>query len=897
MPTRSFRSINSRKSDLQRKEFGGSDSSGSDNAENWEEDFDPSDSDSFDSDDSKNRRKKDGWGDEEKGSGRSNSSDDDDDDDDDGSHRSSETDSDSSNSTSSSSSSSCCDSEDSQERESKIVRSKLLAIGLTVLCVVLLLSAVAFSVSLLLGGKDGGGETELETSVSVMTPTDPVTSAPTPAPTTNSTLSPTTKSPTLPPTKAPEPTDQPTVIIITGDFDETGDDDFFNDDDNSMEQDGIPVEIVVTSNGDTYVSTEEVAGVPPSFGSSPSLLVQSRNNVAAKNEEEEDFANADNGNSTSTDNSDGDGEDGDGNGDVDGTSYALLNFYMGDNPWYQKNSDLVNYDIVATVCLEQVPDSKSKGPWGNPRFNENGQPVNKIFALCRLKNSVDMVTTPEAETEALVKDGKVGTGKDVETIPSIVANYSMPEDCMDGGPNFFNVNASSATVCVDVTDFVRNYSPFVREEVNQDESSSLTQSSSLDENRNIRRRFLQIEQEETKMPVEAPDIDSETANVDGDAEILSNETTATPTKVEDFGGDAETIVDASNYKNILFMIANIEGNQDASTKFYSVQNPNNAPIMFLTLTEKPPTVSPRPTDSPTDIPTPVEVLPATLAPTSWQSQESTYEAEFTPCGLCGNFPSFVPLKEDELKIPLELAPSQIASRTPPDSEEGKATCNEFEKLCLDGYCTPQLCASLQTANTTEFCGCLAPVEEPCGLCEDDETLESPNTLVDLTTDQAPLGEATTMTCASLEGSCQGGFCSPGVCKLAQNDVRCGCRSNDPSAAQSIAQPSAAPSISMVPTASLQPSFKAEFERCSICGGDSIDFLLKDVNLELQDEITPPQVTNGTLSCNELESYCEGGYCSPSMCLSYQQSEPIIVTCGCSNEDNVFVDRGNSKRHR
>ena len=877
MSARSFRSINSRKSDRQRKEFGGSDSSGSDNSDNednWEEDFDHSDSDSYDSDDSNNTRKKAGWGDEEKGSGHSNSSDDDDD----GSHRSSEIDSDFSNSTSSSNTNSSSDSEDSRKRESEIVRSKLLAIGLTVLCVILLLSAVGSAVSLLLGGKDGGGETELETSGSATIPTDPVTSAPTPAPTILSTLSPTTKFLTLPTTKAPEPTDQPTLIIITGDYDDTGDDDFFNDDDNSVVEVGIPENIVVTSNGDTYVLTEVVAGAPPSFGSSPSLLVQSRNNVAAKNEDEDGFANStDNGDSTGT------GTD---NGDDD-TSYALLNFYMGDNPWYEKNSDLVNYDVQAIVCLEQVPNSKSKDPWGNPRFNENGEPVNKIFAFCRLKNSVDMVTTPETETEALVKDGKVGTGNDVETIPSTVANYSMPEDCMGGEPKFVTINASSKNVCFDVTDFVQNYSPFVPEEVNEDESPSLPQSSSLDENRNIRRRFLQTEKQgETKMPVEAPDIDSETANVDGDAKSLSNETTATPTKVEDFRGDAETIVDASNYKNILFMIANVEGNQDASAQFYSVQDPNNAPIMFLTLTEKPPTVSPRPTDSPTDGPTrsPVVVLPP--AP--------TYEAEFAPCGMCGKFPSFVPLKEGELKIPLELAPPQIASRTPPDSVEGKATCNEFETLCLDGYCTPQLCAFLQTANAKEFCGCLAPVEEPCGLCEDNEILESPNTLVDLAADQAPLGEATTMTCASLEGSCQGGFCSPGVCELAQNDVRCGCRSNDPSAAPSTAQLSAAPSMSIIPTASLQPSFKAEFERCSICGGDPIDFLLKDVNVKFEDEITPPQVTNGMVSCNELESYCEGGYCSPLMCLSYQQSEPLTIECGCYNEDNIFVDRENSE---
>jgi hypothetical protein len=901
MSTPSYRSISSRKSDRQRKYFEGSDSSESksDSEDNFEEDFDPSDSDSYDSDHSNSRKKKAGSRDEEKGSGNSGS-----DDDDNNSLRSSETDKDSCNSNSSS------DSDDSRTRESesKIARSKLLAIGLTVVCVILLLSAVGFSVSLLLGGK-GGGETELETSGSASRPTDAVTSAPTPAPS----ESPTAEAPSLPPIPMDEPSSRPTLIIYFNDNDEEEDDDdeFMNDFD--VLDGGIPENIVVTPNGDTYVvtlldgTTEEEAGSPPFFGSSQSLLIQGRNNVAAKNDTNATATAAaqedkdDDGFSNSTSSGNGN-ESSRTKENVDATSYALLNFYMGDNPWYQKNSDLVNYDVKATVCLEHVVNSDPEDPWGNPQFNENGEPKRKIFSICRLENSVDMM---EAETEALVKVGKVGTGNDVETISSNVAEYSMPEDCMGGQYKLFYVATNTTTVCSDVTPFVQNFSPFVREREEDEESSSSSQQSSLDENRNIRRRFLQPkEQEETEMPVQDFSQSLEPIEEEPDIETPTNSEseTATPTNVEDFRGDTESIVDASNYKNMLFMIANVRENQDASARFYSREDVVNAPIMFLTLVEKAPTVSPSPTDPPTGGSTRSTVAPsASQSPTT--SPAPTYEAEFTPCGMCGNFPSFVPLKELELSIPLELAPPQIASSTPPDSTQGKATCNEFETLCLDGYCTPQLCAYLQTPiqaglKPSEFCGCLAPVQEPCGLCEDDEILESPNTLVDLEADQAPLGEATTMTCASLEGSCQGGFCSPGVCESAQNDVRCGCRSTDPSTAQ----PSAAPSVSMVPTASLQPSFKAEFERCSICGDDPINFLRNDVNVKIPADITPPQVTTCNeveneveyclTTCIKLESYCEGGYCSPRMCLGYQQS--LAVDCGCSDEDNIFEDRENAE---
>jgi hypothetical protein len=90
--------------------------------------------------------------------------------------------------------------------------------------------------------------------------------------------------------------------------------------------------------------------------------------------------------------------------------------------------------------------------------------------------------------------------------------------------------------------------------------------------------------------------------------------------------DPDTIVDPSNYKNMLFMIASIEEGQSASAQFYSRQSLVDGPALYFDLLEVSPsptgpTTSPSPTLSPTSMGT---FLP-TLFPTPEDGNDSQKE--------------------------------------------------------------------------------------------------------------------------------------------------------------------------------------------------------------------------------------------------------------------------------
>ncbi len=338
----------------------------------------------------------------------------------------------------------------------------------------------------------------------------------------------------------------------------------------------------------------------------------------------------------------------------------------------------------------------------------------------------------------------------------------------------------------------------------------------------------------------------------------------------------EVITDPSNFKNMLFMIANIEDGQDATMQFFS-SNSAAGPSLILELTQKMPTVSPMPSVSPN--PTSVTETKSPTPSSTLVTPSPTFVPQHDPCGVCGTFESFQPLDELKvLEIPIGISPLPFTSIAAPDAKNTSALCTEWESVCNDGHCSEQLCASLSSA--TDFCGCPTPPEKPCGVCGEDEELEFPQAMVDLTAKQSPNGKATKMTCAYLEGYCVGGFCNAGVCSAVQNNSVCSCKSTVPSASPSIAAPSESPTVSSAPT------FKAQFERCSICGGDPLGYELDStVIVQLNNDITPAPVSSGEATCTELEALCEAGYCDELMCRSYQQS--VAASCGCKG-DNIFA---------
>ncbi len=331
-----------------------------------------------------------------------------------------------------------------QRRENKIVRNKLKAIALTALCFVLVTSAVVLGIVMgtrsLKNRKANANANAANAAVPTISPTEEPTSVPTLAPTVY-------VEPTPDPSAAPS--ERPTKIIITGEI-PGEDDDFFNNDD-FIDENGIPSETAEQSNGDTFVMTLPDGTpfeAPTKPGSSETLLVQGRNSRY----ENEPFANT----------------------IEDANSYALMNFNLGDQPWFETEEVLGDYSVNAYVCLEHVPDSSEKDIWGNAQYDEeSGEPTRKIFSICRLKNSVTL-----RDEQAIVEDGKVGTGADVEQIEN--ASYSMPEDCVGGKYEKFYVAPDDTLVCIEISQFVENFPPFVTE----------VQEPSSGANRMLRRRLL-----------------------------------------------------------------------------------------------------------------------------------------------------------------------------------------------------------------------------------------------------------------------------------------------------------------------------------------------------------------------------------------------------------------------
>ncbi len=788
--------------------------------------------------------------------------------------------------------------------ESDLVKTKLKAIALTVLLMLFLITIIVLGAIFGIRKSRAAILDEpkiVVTEAPVMEPTEPPV---TNAPTSEVELIPTLV-PTIAPTKVNAPTDAPIEEIITGDI-PSEDDDFFNESDEVVvDENGIPDRQSEDSNGDTYVITlANGTIVQDAEKEKDKLLVQSRNSGEVGN----DISNA--------------------------TSYALVNFNMGDVSWYENDGVLGEYVVDAYICLEHIT---SEDPWGNPQFDSvTGEAIQKVFSICRLKNNVTL-----QEEQVVLEEGQVGTGDDVETIVS--PSYKMPDDCMGGKIKKFFVSSTDTMICIDVSSMVRNFTPFVAESAeeakpvengrlrrrhlenhgnataaegvlnpstkdiipaiedstfenktsydnifdNKNETAfesfypneegvpvpttkdknTPANASSLESKNETELEAFEPNEEKTSVPESLVDeavLETFEPGDEPDFTTTPEPTTESPTTSPTGIGDKkipEIIVDPSNFKNMLFMIANLEENQDASAQFYSRES-GVGPSLVLDLREFAPTVSPTPGDS-------EEV-------SNDGEEEYIEEGIYPPCGVCGIYKSISPLDSSKLGIvPFDLAPDLTMIARNKTDQTASASCYEWERICNKGQCSPQLCESL--IQLSEFCGCEEPVEDPCEICQGEEFLQSPLAQVELTAEQSPNGEAATMSCSFLEGYCEAGFCNAKVCSSVQSDSLCSCTSAP------TLEPTLPPEPTEAPTPS--PTFKAEHTPCSICGENFDDLVLTNVVVQIQEEqIRPPQVTSGNATCTELESYCRGGYCDDIMCASFQQAS-IQEACGCPI-DNV-----------
>eukprot|EP00532_Pseudo-nitzschia_australis_P017985 CAMPEP_0168311658 /NCGR_PEP_ID=MMETSP0142_2-20121227/67477_1 /TAXON_ID=44445 /ORGANISM="Pseudo-nitzschia australis, Strain 10249 10 AB" /LENGTH=917 /DNA_ID=CAMNT_0008264567 /DNA_START=1693 /DNA_END=4446 /DNA_ORIENTATION=+ len=509
---------------------------------------------------------------------------------------------------------------DSQWKEDQKTKQKIFAILLTVVCLILLASAIGLGVAM----SQKSDETQVDKSTALQSPT--TTPVVTSMPTSNATTFAPSSAPSNPTTLTP--TVSPTVDTFAnetscdgGNETSCGDEalapdifeNYFNVSEDSVipyDPYAIPGEIVVNPSGDTYVLAlpegevvvREPGAPPEDFGTSPTLLVRSRNSVDGTIPVEDwEVGNFAGSNSTGDEDGNEDGnEDGSEDGDeedkvgllpANASSYALLNFNMEAYPWFNNtNADLRSKTTKAYLCLYQKTHSNEVDPWGNSRMNEtSGNFTKKRFAVCRVENAVgEDLTAPE---------GKAPTGADVEQIAPGVANYSMPEDCMDGLVARTFVVPDVSMVCIDASPFVNKYPPFVDDPyaVVDDESSVVEDDDVVTSEIPVRHRYLRKKKKDKN----------------------KQETSSEKRNLQE---DAESIVDRSNYKNLLFMIAYIEKGRDASAEFYSREkNETVAPVLIWQFDEsaapsESPTMTPGPTDLTTAGPQPSSI--PTLAPST-----------------------------------------------------------------------------------------------------------------------------------------------------------------------------------------------------------------------------------------------------------------------------------------
>lgn len=480
------------------------------------------------------------------------------------------------------------------------------------------------------------------------------------------------------------------------------------------------------------------------------------------------------------------------------------------------------------------PDTYALMNWywddvGYPWYNEDDLADYDVEGLLCMEHIPNTNEGAEGSTDySICRLPSSFPGDELETSTSTGYNYIMPTDCMGQQKVDFEVQPGDTKVCADVTPLINVHPPFVP-----------TQTSP-----NMRRGLQE-----------------------------------------------------NNFQNMLFMLDNIVAEQRATDEFYTRQAGTRSPTLRLTMKPKSGNVNggtPAPTfssgsgSSPT-LPPDVNSAPSVSSAPSMiagptVSPFPTGNQTFEPCGVCGDGPAGALLRNDyDVSIPADIAPDSIKGK--------EVTCAEIEEICLAGECNQQVCSGL--AEVRQACGCPgAGGPTLCSICPAQTAITKPDEdirpLLTPYVDPGMLEAAGELevTCANFDELCREGQCGADVCISIPEIVRepCGCEPTGDSSPTTSANnaPTQAPSISVSPTSSAQPTYKAEFDYCGICGvGPTPNPLKEDVPISIPDNLAPPQVKNGTATCAELESYCQDGYCRPLTC---RVLEPIRGLCGCPNAD-------------
>ena len=507
---------------------------------------------------------------------------------------------------------------------------------------------------------------------------------------------------------------------------------------------------------------------------------------------------------------------GDPNDENNPPSYAIIQFTWNETgyPWFNVE-DLQGYSVTAELCVTHVANEDADGV--------------VTYSTCRLPAFL---------------------GENVESLTGASFPYTIPDQCQGESLTTFNVVPSTvdSEYCIDVTSSIAAFPPFVPPPVPL---------------RQLRTRSLQND--------DVPD----------------------------------------EYERIAFVIANLNETPPASDRFYSRQSGDNAPELRLDIqfaggpggptVEPVPTAAPVPTVEPvpTDVPgpddsaaptavggpddsaaptglaptvstTPSSVPSASVAPSTVPSISNAPSASVAPstvpsisnapsisrapsisanptfakindeCGVCG-FDSDV---QEILPIPINLN----GTFRPDFYEDDTIPCDELNALCLDGFCSTQVCQAMPLISET--CGCQvsnfteADNRENCNVCGEGNAMNELFIFVSLSPGLGPPGWSDRVVCDRINRGCVTGFCSPDMCDQIPLDVAevCGCG-------------------------------------CNACGaGNTMTDL--DANVTLPDGIfIASRNDTSTFLCSEIKQLCDDGECQTGdLCTSL----PALIeeSCGC-----------------
>jgi hypothetical protein len=516
---------------------------------------------------------------------------------------------------------------------------------------------------------------------------------------------------------------------------------------------------------------------------------------------------------------------GDPNDENNPPSYIIMRFNWNETgyPWFNVE-DLQGYTVAAELCVTHIANSEEDGT--------------VTYSACRLPGTVD----------------------DIETLTGSTSPYVIPDDCLANSVTVFNVAQSTEDIyCLDVTSAVVNFPPFAsttgpdtRKLRNRLFRTRLLQENVFDEYQNI--IFVIANLNDSPPATDqfhsrssgdlGPQLTLDVQLLVGDGgggggDGVNDGDGGDGDGVNDGdGGDGDGVNDGGDG----------DGVNDGDGGDGGGGNETSAPLASETPRPTEPTTAPSVSDAPSSSEAPTATPSLSAAPSLSAPPSTSFNPTFgvvnEACGVCG-FNSGDPI----LSIPIALN----GTFRPNEYEEDTILCDELNQLCLDGFCSTEVCQAMPLIS--EVCGCqVANFTEAdnrvnCNVCGEGNEMNELFAFVTLSTGLGPPGWSDRVVCDRIERGCNTGFCTQEMCNQIPLDIAetCACS-------------------------------------CNACGA-GFSMIDPNATIIVPDGVVFPGLNATNVTCSEIQQLCDDGFCHQGNLCSTLPSL-IESVCGCVNTTSV-----------